>query len=237
MPAVYNLAHEGALPERFNLIAISRSDIPHDDYRQMARGVDRAALAPAARRAGARQAARAGALRAGHVRRRLDLRAPPRRAARVRRGGGHPVQPRLLPLDRARRSSRSSSRSSASTGSNAATGAEVRVVIEKPFGTRLARGARAEPRGAVGARRVPGLPHRPLPGQGDGAEHAGVPLRQRHVRADLEPQLHRLRPDHRGRGPRDRLRAPATTTSRARCATWSRTTCCSCSRCSAWSRR
>src|ERR671915_862390 len=37
LPAVYNLAHEGALPERFNLIAISRSDIPHADYRQMAR--------------------------------------------------------------------------------------------------------------------------------------------------------------------------------------------------------
>jgi glucose-6-phosphate 1-dehydrogenase len=37
LPAVYNLAHEGALPERFNLIAISRSDIAHDDYRQMAR--------------------------------------------------------------------------------------------------------------------------------------------------------------------------------------------------------
>jgi glucose-6-phosphate 1-dehydrogenase len=37
LPAVYNLAHEGALPERFNLIAISRSDVPHDDYRQMAR--------------------------------------------------------------------------------------------------------------------------------------------------------------------------------------------------------
>jgi glucose-6-phosphate 1-dehydrogenase len=37
LPAVYNLAHEGALPERFNLIAVSRSDIPHADYRQMAR--------------------------------------------------------------------------------------------------------------------------------------------------------------------------------------------------------
>ncbi|MGH2741187.1 MAG: glucose-6-phosphate dehydrogenase [Thermoleophilaceae bacterium] len=37
LPAVYNLAHEGALPERFNLIAVSRSDIPHEDYRQMAR--------------------------------------------------------------------------------------------------------------------------------------------------------------------------------------------------------
>jgi glucose-6-phosphate 1-dehydrogenase len=37
LPAVYNLAHEGALPERFNLIAVSRSDIPHGDYQSMAR--------------------------------------------------------------------------------------------------------------------------------------------------------------------------------------------------------
>jgi glucose-6-phosphate 1-dehydrogenase len=37
LPAVYNLAHEGALPERFNLIAIARSDIGHEDYRTMAR--------------------------------------------------------------------------------------------------------------------------------------------------------------------------------------------------------
>src|SRR4051794_8190357 len=37
LPAIYNLAHEGALPERFNLIGVSRSDIPHDDYRDMAR--------------------------------------------------------------------------------------------------------------------------------------------------------------------------------------------------------
>jgi glucose-6-phosphate 1-dehydrogenase len=37
LPAIYNLAHEGALPERFNLIAVSRSDIPNDDYQGMAR--------------------------------------------------------------------------------------------------------------------------------------------------------------------------------------------------------
>jgi glucose-6-phosphate 1-dehydrogenase len=37
LPAFYNLAHEGALPERFNLIAVSRSDIPHGDYRAMAK--------------------------------------------------------------------------------------------------------------------------------------------------------------------------------------------------------
>jgi glucose-6-phosphate 1-dehydrogenase len=37
LPAFYNLAHEGALPERFNLIAVSRSDIPRGDYRVMAK--------------------------------------------------------------------------------------------------------------------------------------------------------------------------------------------------------
>jgi glucose-6-phosphate 1-dehydrogenase len=37
LPAVYNLAHEGALPERFNLIAVSRSEMSHDEYREMAR--------------------------------------------------------------------------------------------------------------------------------------------------------------------------------------------------------
>jgi glucose-6-phosphate 1-dehydrogenase len=37
LPALYNLAHEGALPERFNLIGVSRSDMPHDEYQQQAR--------------------------------------------------------------------------------------------------------------------------------------------------------------------------------------------------------
>jgi glucose-6-phosphate 1-dehydrogenase len=37
LPAIYNLAHEGALPERFNLIAVSRSDMPDEEYRTMAR--------------------------------------------------------------------------------------------------------------------------------------------------------------------------------------------------------
>jgi glucose-6-phosphate 1-dehydrogenase len=37
LPAIYNLAHEGALPERFNLIAVSRSDMTSEDYRGLAR--------------------------------------------------------------------------------------------------------------------------------------------------------------------------------------------------------
>ena len=37
LPAIYNLAHEGALPERFNLIGVSRSEMSDDEYREIAR--------------------------------------------------------------------------------------------------------------------------------------------------------------------------------------------------------
>ena len=56
-------------------------------------------------------------------------------------------------------------------------------------------------------RRLPrglGVPHRPLPRQGDGAEHPGAALRQPAVRADLEQPLRRQRADHDGRGHRPR---------------------------------
>ena len=52
--------------------------------------------------------------------------------------------------------------------------------------------------------RGPDLPHRPFPRQGAGAEHSGLPLRQRPVRADLEPQFHRPRPDRRAGDARSR---------------------------------
>src|SRR3954449_9391152 len=34
LPALYNLAHEGALPERFNLIGASRREQTDDEYRE-----------------------------------------------------------------------------------------------------------------------------------------------------------------------------------------------------------
>src|ERR1700750_3307484 len=37
LPALYNLAHEGALPERFELIGVSRSEMTDDEFREMAR--------------------------------------------------------------------------------------------------------------------------------------------------------------------------------------------------------
>ena len=37
LPAIYNLAHEGALPERFNMIGSSRSEMSDGEFRDMAR--------------------------------------------------------------------------------------------------------------------------------------------------------------------------------------------------------
>ena len=37
LPALYNLAHEGALPERFNLVGVSRREMPDEDFRELAR--------------------------------------------------------------------------------------------------------------------------------------------------------------------------------------------------------
>ena len=82
-----------------------------------------------------------------------------------------------------------------------------------------------------------GLPDRPLPRQGDGPEHAGPPLRERHLRADLEPPVHRPRADHRRGVDRHRRRGPGTTRPRARSGTSSRTTSSSSSRSRRWSRR
>jgi glucose-6-phosphate 1-dehydrogenase len=37
LPGLYNLAHDGALPERIELIGIARRDLPNEDFRAMAR--------------------------------------------------------------------------------------------------------------------------------------------------------------------------------------------------------
>ncbi|HEV3229622.1 MAG TPA: glucose-6-phosphate dehydrogenase [Solirubrobacteraceae bacterium] len=36
LPALYNLAHDGALPEQFHLVGVSRSDHAHEEYRTIA---------------------------------------------------------------------------------------------------------------------------------------------------------------------------------------------------------
>ena len=58
-------------------------------------------------------------------------------------------------------------------------------------------GAQAGPGRARGVRRVAGVPDRPLPGQGIGRQHPGLPVRERALRADLESLSPPLRGDRR----------------------------------------
>ena len=76
--------------------------------------------------------------------------------------------------------------------------------------SRLRQGA--EQRTAQAVDEHADLPHRPLSRQGDGPEHPGAALRQRHVRADLESQPHRSRADHRRRDSSASAGAAASTT-------------------------
>ena len=112
----------------------------------------------------------------------------------------------VLPGDAARRCSRRSSQQLGEAGllakrrraAGGASSSRSRSAATSPRAQALNRSILQR------ARRGADLPHRPLPRQGDGAEHHGVPLRQRHLRAAVEPQLHRPRADHRGRDRRRR---------------------------------
>ncbi len=80
------------------------------------------------------------------------------------------------------------------------------------------------------AARGPDFSHRPFSWQGDGAEHYGVALCQRIVRADLESRPHRPCADHGGRIHRHGRARTISTSRPARCATWCPTICSSSSR-------
>ena len=199
LPAIYNLAHEGALPERFNLIGVSRRDLPDDDFRAMARD----AITEFSRRT-PDPAVLDGLLerfryigfsfddQPGYTRLRAALDAADEQAGlSLNRAFYLSTAPEFFPVI---------IEALGAAGLNAEDSHEVRVdhreaVRHRPRQRPRAAGDRVEE-----LSRASGLPHRSLPRQGDRAEHAGVPLRQLHVRAGVEPQLHRSRPDHRRRG-------------------------------------
>ena len=116
------------------------------------------------------------------------------------------------------------------------TGERARVILEKPFGHDYDSAVALNETLHGGVRRLPDLPDRPLPRQGGGAEHPRAALRQRPLRAALEPQPHRVRPDRRARRRSRSAPAPASTRGPAPTATWSSPTSSSCSGSSRWSR-
>ena len=228
LPALYNLAHEGALPERFNLIGAARREQTDDEFREVARE----SISSNSRREPDDQVLEGLLERMRYVSVPFDdtrgLR--PARARCIEELDEDAGQP----LARMYYLSTAPEYFSVIAEQLKAAGLHRHKRRRRPGRDREA--VRHRPR--VGAQapagrlerlpRAPGLPHRPLPRQGDGPERAGVPVREPDVRAGLEPQLHRPRADHRGRGHRDRLARGLLRHARARCATSSRTTCSSC---------
>ncbi len=94
------------------------------------------------------------------------------------------------------------SRPASSAGTNGAR--STRLVVEKPIGTDLAERLRHQRRDRRGLRRAADLPDRSLPRQGNRPEHPGDALREQHLRAAVQPAVHRSRADHGGGGRRRR---------------------------------
>ena len=231
MPAVYDLANRGLLPPGF---VAGRLRPPRLGGRGLRPG--RARRRARARphpvpRGGLAAAWRGHSLRPGHVRRRRRVRPARRTLDEPRRRRAARRQPRVLPVDPA---------GAFPTVSSSST----RTGLADPSGGGVAPGGRSRSRSATTCTARSelndvvddvftagrGLPHRPLPRQGDRPEPAGPAVRQQAVRADLERQLRRPRADHDGRGhrhrrPRRLLRRHRRGPRRA-----SRTTCSSCSR-------
>ena len=210
LPGLFHLAQAGLLPE-YRIVGTSLDDLDDDGFRSYARGaLDEFAhhgvpdddwddfsqrlfyVVPVGRQRGARE----------------DRRRARRRARRRRRAAPLPERP-------ARRRARRGAAARRGRPGRARAHHHGEAVRHRP----RERGE-AERRAARDVRREPDLPHRPLPRQGSGAQHPRVPVRERPVRADLEPPAHRARADRRARDALDRAAHRRSTRRPARTATW-----------------
>ena len=208
LPALYQLWRTNLLPHEFVLLAIGRR--PYDDERSARRSAPRSTSSAAS----CRSTRTPGATFAERIcYQHLDFADPAGfdalsdRLDELDQERGHPGQPALLPRDPAVAVRRD--RRPAGPGRPGPRAPRRRLAADRHREAVRARprlGHAAQPRGRQGLPRVAGLPHRPLPGQGDRPQPAGLPVRQRHLRAALEPALRRPRADHRGRV--DRRRGP-----------------------------
>ena len=137
LPALYNLAHEGALPEHFALVGSSRSQLPDEEFRELATSAVRefsrrppdekvlAKLFESARYVG-------GSFDDDTVYERLATVLP-----EVDEEAGQPLN-RCFYLSTAPEFFPVIVKQLGAHNLNDAEDAEIRVIIEKPFGTRLA---------------------------------------------------------------------------------------------------
>ena len=211
MPALYDLANRGLLPPGFSLVGFARRDWEHEDFAQITDAGRQGARAHPVPRDGLAAAAGGRPVRARRVHRRRRVRPARRRRSRSSTPSAAPAATTRSTCPSRRSSSprwwSSSSgpgcptpaRPDAARAQAVAAGGDREAVRPRPGD---GEGAQRHRRRGV-PRRV-GVPHRPLPGQGDRTEHPGAALRQHPVRADLEPLLRGPRADHHVGGHRDR---------------------------------
>jgi len=137
MPAIYNLAHEGALPERFNLIGCARSDWSDDEFRDQARD----SIKKFSRRPADETVLDSLLARARYVSGSFD---DPNLFSKVGEIAEQEDEEAGLPFNRvfylsvAPQFFETIAHQLGQTGMNRRDGAEVRIVVEKPFGHDLA---------------------------------------------------------------------------------------------------
>jgi glucose-6-phosphate 1-dehydrogenase len=137
LPALYNLGHEGALPERFNVIGIARSEMDDDAYREMARE----SIEKFSRRPPDAQMTSSLLERIRYVAGSFDDSEVYRQIGEIAGGfddeAGMPLN-RIYYLSVAPTFFETIIRELGDKDLNRREGAEVRIVIEKPFGRDLA---------------------------------------------------------------------------------------------------
>ena len=204
MPAIYDLANRGLLPPGFSLVGFARRDWADEDFGQVVYQSVRDHARTPFREDVWRNLAEGFRFVPGTFDdpAAFDLLADDR--ARPGAPARHRRQPRVLPVDPARvvlagLRAAEALRPRRRPRGGLATGRHREAVRPRP-GQR----PRAQHHRRDGVPGRLGVPDRPLPGQGDGPEPVGAPVRQPDVRADLERQLRRPRADHHGRGHRHR---------------------------------
>ena len=186
LPGMFHLSQVGLMPEGFRIIGAARHPISTDEFRDLARESVAGFGTEVGRRRRLRQVRRVAQLR----RRRRRLRGARQGGRSGPRGTRRRGRAPLLPLAAAESRGRDGRRDRQAGARRGRAGDHREALRHRP---RL--GPRTERTPPLGLPGGPDLPDRPLPGARGGAEPAGAALRQRHVRAGLEPQPHRPRPD------------------------------------------
>ena len=205
LPAIYNLAEDGLLPEAFAIVGVAR---PRHRRGRLPRADARAG--PDAEGepldAGEVEAHRgAAALRVGRVSRSSVCTSARRMLRELRLALRDPAELPLLLRDPARSLRHRRAISWPQSGLANEDDGWRRVIVEKPFGYDLESARALNARLTARIPRIADLPDRSLPRQRDRPEHPGVPVCQRDLRTDLEPALRLSRADDRRRRGRHRV--------------------------------